>query len=481
MKMNWPNPNSIHNKINSLVLSLLIILSLLQGLILWDSLHDLLGRLLDRRGIELTSQLALLSTDAILIGNTYGLYELANQTCKSNEDVRYVIITDYRDQVLAHSLTDGIPQGLLAANADKDPSGYSIQRIRSNDGPIHEIRFPLEQGSIGYIRVGLREDLMSKEIAARMRRLLLSTLLVCLCGALISSHVTGRITTPLRSLADSVRRIRDGKWDCTIDVSGSDEVGTLGNAMQDMQQSLSRTNAERDTLLTELQHKEELRRVLLQKVITIQEEERRRLSLELHDEAGQALATLLVSLQIVADSGLDSRQRDILLGSNKLAATTLQRIRTLAVELRPPLLDDFGLVAAINRYVDTFQTLHNLPVSFHAKNIDEAIQGETALTLYRVVQESLTNVVKHAAARQIDITLRNEFSLIILEIKDDGCGMPIGRIAEASRENHIGIFGMGERVELLGGQLSVQSKPGRGTIVLVSIPISEKKGEEDET
>lgn len=478
--MNWLDQTSIHNKINGLVLSLLLMLSLLQGLILWDSLHDLLGRTLDRRGIELASHLSLLSADAILIGNTYGLYELATQTCKSNEDVRYVIISDYRDRVLAHSLPAGIPQDLLAASAAQDKSTFSIQRIRSNEGTIREIRMPLEQGSIGYIRVGLREDLMGSEINRRMQRLLLSTLLVCLGGAVVSANVTERITTPLRALAESARQIRDGNLASIVTVSGRDEVATLGSAMQDMQQSLRQTNSERDSLVTALQQKEELRKELLRQVITIQEEERRRLSRELHDEAGQALATLLLSLQIVADSGLDDKQRAILLGSNELAASTLQRIRGLAVELRPPLLDDFGFIAAVKRYLTTFQTVHGLPVTFQTAALDIAPQGDAALTLYRVVQESLTNIVKHAAATQVTIALRQSTDGLLLEIADDGCGMPPDRLAAAHRENHIGIFGMTERVELAGGKLSVDSRPGAGTTVRVTLPQFEQEDHHDE-
>jgi len=390
-----------------------------------------------------------------------------------------VVITDFHDKVLAHSMVAGIPQGLLQANQKGSADTYTIQRIRSDEGIIREIRMPLENGTIGYIRVGLRESFMGQEMAARMQKFLLSTLLVCVVGALFSSRVTAMITNPLRSLADSARKIRDGKLDAAISVTGSDEVGMLGVVLQDMQSSLFKTNTERNQLVEELCHKEEMHKILLNKVITIQEEERQRISRELHDETGQALATLMLSMQIMADSALDEKQRKIIMGSSELAANTLQHIRSLAVELRPPLLDDFGFVAAVNKYITAFQTLHGIPVALQATGAESLVSAEINLALYRILQESLTNIAKHAAASLITITLIHEKNLAILEIADNGRGFDVSALKQAYQENHIGIFGMKERMELLGGKLEIQSEHGQGTTVRATVPTATEKGEQN--
>jgi signal transduction histidine kinase len=235
-----------------------------------------------------------------------------------------------------------------------------------------------------------------------------------------------------------------------------------------MANSLSRTNAERNKLLAELERKERLRRVLLKKMLSAQEDERKRISRELHDETGQALTSLLVSMRVLADRTTDPQQKDILMGARDLAANTLRNIRNLAVELRPPVIDDLGLVPAIRKYLSQFEELHGVPISFTAVN--GRVHDSTAMALYRVVQESLTNIIKHADACLVEISMDIRENHIELVIHDDGKGFDVKAMHASRKDNRVGLAGMRERVELLGGTLTIISRPQQGTTITVVVP-----------
>lgn len=303
-------------------------------------------------------------------------------------------------------------------------------------------------------------------------RLLLITLVVGVVAALLAAHVAKTITQPLRRLAGYTQQLRQGEL-ADIAVGGQNEVGLLEAAFKQMAASLNKTNQERNALIQELQEKEQLRKVLLNKVLTAQEDERKRISRELHDEAGQALTALLISLRLLAGRAQDPGEQEILLGARELAASTLQDIRTLAIELRPPAIDDLGLVPAMTKYTTDFQKRTGIPVTFTA-SAEAPVHSQTATALYRIMQESLTNVVKHAGARQVHIVLEINTKHIILSVADDGQGFGPNTLAQARRENRLGLYGMAERAQLLGGTAEYISNPGQGTTIRVIVPNPEE-------
>ena len=203
-------------------------------------------------------------------------------------------------------------------------------------------------------------------------------------------------------------------------------------------------------------------------MLSAQEDERKRISRELHDETGQALTSLLVSMRVLADRTTDEQQRSILMGARDLAANTLHDIRNLAVELRPPVLDDLGLVPAIRKYITQFEQRYGLTASFSVSG--ERVHGPTALALYRVLQEGLTNVVKHANASAVAVTMDIRENHIELIISDDGKGFDTKFIQDARKDNRLGLYGMRERAELLGGTLTISSSLQQGTVITVIVP-----------
>jgi signal transduction histidine kinase len=213
---------------------------------------------------------------------------------------------------------------------------------------------------------------------------------------------------------------------------------------------------------------ERVERDALRRIVLAQELERQRLARELHDETGQALTSILLGLK-----GLEERLEDA--GSRKAAAqlrelvvSTLQDVRRLAVELRPSVLDDFGLVAALERLAESFGEQTGIRIDFETSLADERLSEDVETALYRIVQESLTNVVKHARARHVSILLARRDGSIKAVVEDDGRGFDPAE--EAS--DGFGLVGMRERLALLGGRLEVESRSGGGTTIAAEVPVA---------
>jgi signal transduction histidine kinase len=204
----------------------------------------------------------------------------------------------------------------------------------------------------------------------------------------------------------------------------------------------------------------------LRRVVAAQEVERRRLARELHDETGQALTSILLGLRSLEELVDGDDERAAVAVIRQLAVETLQDVRRLAVELRPKALDDFGLVAALERIADTFGEQTGLEVDFATPLGDDQLPGEVATALYRIAQEALTNVVKHSHAGAVSILLTRKNGRVALVVEDDGIGFDPARPVDG-----FGLQGMRERVELLGGSLHVESRTGAGTTLAVEVPL----------
>jgi signal transduction histidine kinase len=195
-----------------------------------------------------------------------------------------------------------------------------------------------------------------------------------------------------------------------------------------------------------------------------QELERRRLARELHDETGQALASILL--------GLKTLERDVgeepLAVIRDLVGSALGDVRRLTVELRPPALDDFGLAAALERLAGVVAERSGLALDLNVGIAAGTLPPEHETAIYRIVQEALTNVVKHASAKSISIVVTTADGMVRTVIEDDGAGFTPGAV----REEALGLVGMRERALLLGGRFEVESSPGSGTTLVAEVPLA---------
>jgi two-component system, NarL family, sensor histidine kinase DevS len=206
----------------------------------------------------------------------------------------------------------------------------------------------------------------------------------------------------------------------------------------------------------------------LRRVVEGQELERRRLARELHDETGQALTSILLGLKHVEEAESEEEARKAAAGLREQIVETLQNVRRLAVELRPSALDDFGLAPALERLGEAFAEKSGIEVDIQANLDATRLPGEVETALYRIVQEALTNVAKHAEATRVSVVVTRRGNGVTAVIEDDGHGFGAG----GGSGEGLGLVGMRERVGLLGGRLAIESTEGAGTTVVAEVPVS---------
>jgi signal transduction histidine kinase len=204
----------------------------------------------------------------------------------------------------------------------------------------------------------------------------------------------------------------------------------------------------------------------LRRAVSAQELERRRLARELHDETGQALTSMLLGLAAVESAATQDEAVGAAHALRALVVETLQEVRRLAVELRPAALDDFGLVPALKRLGQSARERTGIDVQVEARLGSTRLPPDVETAIYRIVQEAVTNVVKHANARHVSVVLADRGGVLVGVIEDDGTGFDTG-----SSTDGFGLTGMRERVELLDGRLAVESTPGEGTTLLLELPL----------
>jgi signal transduction histidine kinase len=205
----------------------------------------------------------------------------------------------------------------------------------------------------------------------------------------------------------------------------------------------------------------------LRRVVAGQEVERRRLARELHDETGQALTSILLGLRAVDEAASREAVTKAVADLRELVVATLQDVRRLAVQLRPKALDDFGLVPALERLAQTFSESSGIKVELEARVGESRLPTEVETTVYRLVQEALTNVVKHAEANSVSILLVRRDAMLTVVLEDDGRGFDTDTV----KSDSLGLDGMRERAALHDGRLTVETAKGAGTTLRVEVPL----------
>ena len=218
---------------------------------------------------------------------------------------------------------------------------------------------------------------------------------------------------------------------------------------------------------TAVELSERVSRDTVRRVVEAQETERARLARELHDETGQALTSILLGLKSLDERVESAEGRAAVAELRELVVSTLQDVRRLAVELRPAALDDFGLVPAIERLLDTIAAQSGLDVDLQSRLGDRRLPAEAETALYRIAQEAMTNVLKHADARTVRVRLSPSESGVTLVVQDDGTGFDPAGVQDGS----VGLIGMRERIALVGGRLTIESTEGAGTMLSAEVPV----------
>jgi two-component system sensor histidine kinase UhpB len=269
---------------------------------------------------------------------------------------------------------------------------------------------------------------------------------------------------PLSRLQRAALAVRQGDFSVRADESafGDPEIRELAETLNETLDELAR-----DRIV--LNH-------LASQVIRAQEDERRRIARELHDDTAQVLFAQLIRLSALKASD-DVTVHDLAESLEQMTSEALESVRRLALELRPPALDDLGLLAALGDLAQRYSDQLEIPVDYEARGDRGRLNPDIELVLYRVAQEALTNVAKHANAAAAWIDLDRTESDVTLSIRDDGDGYDLTNVVDSDDLGlGLGLFGMEERVSLVGGRFRVWSEPGKGTEVFAYIPLSAHPG-----
>jgi len=282
--------------------------------------------------------------------------------------------------------------------------------------------------------------------------------------ALVNGLIVHLALVPLSHLEEAARRIQDGDWDARAPVSPLADRPT--------EQLIGLFNAMLDGLSA---YRHRLREIAA-RALNAEEEERKRIARELHDDTAQSLAAILIRLRIARTGSeivpLDTLMEDV----RQEIAGTLEGIRRYARGLRPPALDELGLIPAIESYARTLTEGAGLPVSVHGQALgNAALSKEEELALYRIVQEALSNVVRHAEATHATVRVRRVDGMVVATVEDDGSGFDVDNVVSAEGGG-LGLFGMQERAAYVGGRVSIDSQPNSGTMVRVEVPVWRRHG-----
>jgi signal transduction histidine kinase len=326
-------------------------------------------------------------------------------------------------------------------------------------------------------------------VAALRRKILIWGPALALLSLLFALGAASSITAPLSKLVGTAKQIAAGELETPVPDLGSDEVGDLGRALERMRAALQQSlddvargrdqleqriqerTAEIEKLYEELQQRDKLRARLLQKLIRAQEEERRRIARELHDETSQVIGALALELDTAVATLPEGASRERLLEARALALRTLDGIHRLSFDLRPSVLDDLGLFRAIEWYAERDLKKRGIAVRCETDEEEGRLAPEIETALFRAVQEAFTNIVKHSRAETVLIQCALTPQAVTIEIEDDGRGFDPASISDtAATGRGLGLAGIRERMEILGGDALIDSAPGQGTRLVLTVP-----------
>ena len=454
---NFAGGFSVRTKILGIVLGMVLLLGFSITLQVRAVMAKALVNRLQEQGISIAHDLAARATDFILINDLFSLHQLLMETQANNADVRYAFIVAQDGTVLAHTFGDGFPADLLAANRVPATDHHQTAGLATDEGTVWDTAVPIFEGQAGMARVGLSEQGIQTSLTALAGQMLLTTVFVSAIGIVAAAFLTWVVTRPILQLKEAAQAVGRGDFGQRVQPWAGDEIGDLAEAFNTMTAALAQGEQERA-------ERDQLRSQLLEKVIAAQEEERRRIARELHDQTGQALTSLMVRLQTMNQQcpipGMKGQFEEV----RRLAAETLDDVHNLSVQLRPSVLDDLGLEAALQRYVQDYRHHYPVEVDLMVVGIDRLPPAvETAL--YRIVQEGLTNIARHAQAQTASVLLERRNGRVRAIIEDDGVGFD-----PEQANDRLGLYGLKERAELLNGTVTIESVSGRGTTIFVEVP-----------
>jgi signal transduction histidine kinase len=457
---------SVRTKIFGIVLGSTVLLSLGFTFQVRNAIITVLMEKSREQGISIARDVAARSTDLILVNDIYSLHQLLIETQNNFPDVRYAFILDSNGDILTHTFGQGFPPNLAGANSAAPDSYQNTIVLDTDEGMVWDVAVPIFGGQAGIARVGISDSGVRNTLTLLTSQLVLTILVVLTISLLAATVLTWILTRPILELVEAASAIAHGDFSHRVRRWANDEIGDLAEAFNQMSVELERTDELRG-------EREQLRKQLLESVIAAQEEERRRIARELHDGTSQNITSMIVGLRMLESAeDLEQVQKQ----STQLrqaARQILDEVHNLAVHLRPPVLDDLGLNAALSRYVHEFRQLFHIAVDFQVIGFEhKRLPPAMETAIYRILQEAMANAGKYAQAEHISVLLEARDGLVSAIVEDDGQGFQADQMLRSGlQQGKLGLYGMQERAQQLGGSITIESEPMKGTTIYVRIPL----------
>lgn len=430
---------------------------------------------------------------AMLTRDHTELQQIMNSIARQN-DIRYMVLLNKESVIrfapegkdVGKPLTLSDPGCQICHRRDEPTQGGTVSFTTLEGEPVLRNCTPIPNKTECYrchspqnaINGALITDFsmtdLNQHLADELQTNMLGGLTVMLTvGLLVNLLLDRLVLRRLELMMLAIYRFGVGDRTQRMTVYGDDEINRLATAFNQMADGLDAREREAKRLHHELQQKEALRAHLLHQIIQVQEDERKRIARDLHDDFAQTLTALTISLETTLQTLPNSfaalgRQ---LARVKDLTMTTLGLTHRWIQDLRPRLLDDLGLIPAIRWYAETRMEAVGVQVQLEVSGFRGRLPAELETTLFRVIQEALNNIAKHAHAKHVRIRLETYDARVVAEVEDDGVGFdPQEFLTMRDDMRGIGLLGMRERMTLVGGALTVVSRPGQGTRIRIEAP-----------
>jgi signal transduction histidine kinase len=430
---------------------------------LTTSLYEVLQ---ERAGAE-TGMLASHLERPMTLHDLVRVQEVVDEAKNTNPDISYIIVRDDQRQVICHSFEAALPSdpSVLPERTIRFADAVRILDTRG-DGLVFEAARPLVRGYAGYVQLGLSDRMVRTQVKTLTVSIISGLVISVAVGVGLAAFLSFLITQPIQHLKRVAGQIKGGDFESRSLIYSDDEIGELAEAFNEMADSLHHYRQE-------VQEREESRLALIERVVSSHEKERKLISRELHDQFGQSLLAVLVDIRAARDKAGSSTP--VLQKLEKTMEKIIDDLNRIVRGMRPTILDDYGLVLALESYANQVSERYGIGIAYRHNCPDglDRLSGHVEVSLFRIVQETINNVIKHAEATCVSLVLLVSPEACILLIEDDGKGFDPSAV---QGQGGLGLVGMRERATLLGGKLDIDSSDGEGTTVRVTIPNNRNDG-----
>jgi len=498
----WSN-FKLRTKLTLLIESLIIAVVVATGVITTMREKKTLESELCKRGLALANDLARFTVKPLLEGNLATLRRYVNHSM-NQEYVRYVSVLDQSGKIVMHSELNEVgrvfPEGMNSIALRSKEPGYEITAATARGERRYNIFCPIRvaEARLGMVILGYSFAAAEKEIATSRHQIFLVGLITVIIGGIASFILSSFISSPVKRITDAMQNVSSGDFNSVPDVFRNDEIGILARSFNSMAEDLTRHRKHLEVLVEartgelrkaneqlqqeiadrrkaeeELKQSQEQLRDLTSHLQSIREEERAQIAREIHDELGQALTALKMDVHWLRQRiGGEPLLTDKMRAMSVVIDLTVQAVRRISSELRPKLLDDLGLSAAMEWQASQFMQRAGIMCEIRSEPEDIILDRERSTAFFRIFQETLTNVARHAGADRVDAVITKDAENVFMIVTDNGRGITDEQITGAKS---LGIMGMRERVYSLGGALEISGSPNHGTTVKVRMPLPRKE------